>query len=142
MMRRFGAGLAVLALLQGFAAAPYTHGHSGIDAVSDEHHPHGHSLVHTHAFPHAHHDDDDAEPQAAGGTGHSEEQIWSVDSFVFAHPVISHPPAPVVPVFEAPPPELTSVWLGAYRPQPKAHGPPLASCSLLRAPPAFPPSFA
>lgn len=141
MLRRFSAGVAVVALLYGFSVAPYTHAHHAIDAVSDERHPHGQTLVHTHATPHAHHDAQRSESQASG-THDDAERIWSVDGFVFQQPVPSRAPAPVLLVFGEPPLGLTSVWLGAQRPQPKAHAPPFAWTSPVRAPPVVPPSFA
>jgi hypothetical protein len=141
MLCRFGAAVAVLAFLYGFSAAPYTHAHHAIDSASDERHPHGETLVHTHASPHSHHGADHPEPDPAGNQDR-DEQIWSVDSFVFQQPVASHAPSPVLLVFGEPHVQLTSIWLGADRPQPKAHGPPVGSPSGLRAPPAFLPAFA
>lgn len=141
MLRRFGAAVAALALLHGFAAAPFTHAHHGIDSVSDERHPHGETLVHTHASPHAHHDADHTDPDAASRDGRS-ERIWSVESFLFQPPVSSQGPSPVLLVFGEPHVPLTSMWLGVSRPEPMAHGPPLGSPTALRAPPAFLPLFA
>jgi len=141
MLRRFGAAVAVLAFVCGFSAAPYTHAHHAIDSVSDERHPHGDTLVHTHASPHSHHDADQSEPDPAGKED-SDDQIWSMDSFVFQPAVQGHAPSPVLLVFGESQVQLTSIWLGAQRPQPKAHGPPVGSPSGLRAPPAFLPTFA
>ncbi len=141
MLRRFSAVAAVLAFLCGFSAAPYTHAHHAIDSVSDEHHPHGDTLVHTHASPHSHHDADHSEPQPAGKED-SDEQIWSVDSFVFQQSVPSQAPFPVLLVSGEPHVQLTSMGFAADRLQPKAHGPPIGSPSGLRAPPAFLPTFA
>lgn len=141
MLRRIGAPLAVLALLFGLSAAPYTHAHHDIESVSDEHHPYGDTLVHTHASPHSHHDADHSEPEPADKK-ESDEQIWAVNGFVFQQPVPSHAPSPVLLVFGEPHVQLTSIWLGAPRTQPKAHGPPVGSPSGLRAPPAFLPTFA
>lgn len=141
MLRRFGASVAVLALLYGLFAAPYTHAHHAIESVTDEHHPYGQSLVHSHATPHEHHDDDESSPEAS--EKHDEDdRIWSVDSFLFQQPTLTHAPAPVLLVFGEPPLGLTSVWLGAERPQPKAHGPPLSLSTALRAPPVLLPTFA
>lgn len=141
MLRHFGAAVAVLALLFGLSAAPYTHAHHAIDSVSDEDHPRGDTLVHTHASPHSHHDADHSEPEPAGKDD-SDEQIWSVDSFVFQQPVPSQAPSPVLLVFGEPHVHLTSSWLGVDRPQPNAHGPPVGSPFGLRAPPASQPAFA
>jgi hypothetical protein len=141
MLGRFGAPLAVLALLFGLSAAPYTHAHHAIASVSDEHHPYGDTLVHTHASPHSHHDADDSEP-APAGQEESDERIWAVNGFVFQQPVPSHAPSPVLLVLGEPHVQLTSVWLGAPRMQPQAHGPPVGSPSGLRAPPAFLPTLA
>jgi hypothetical protein len=141
MLRPFGAPLAVLALLFGLSAAPYTHAHHAIESVSDEHHPYGDTLVHTHASPHSQHDADHPDP-APAGKEESDEQIWAVNTFLFQQPVPSHAPSPVLLVFGEPYVELTSVWLGASRMQPKAHGPPIGSPSGLRAPPAVLPTFA
>ena len=141
MLRRCGAAVAVLAFLNGFSAAPFTHAHHAIDSASDTLHPHGDTLVHTHASPHSHHDTDHSGPGPAG-TEDNDEQVWSVDSFVFQQSVPSHAPAPVLQVFDEPYAELTSTWLVLDRLQPKAHGPPVGSPSGLRAPPAFLPPFA
>jgi len=141
MLRRFGAAVAVLALLHGFSAAPYTHAHHAIDSASDERHPHGETRVHTHASPHSHHGADHSAPDPAGNQD-SDDRIWSVDGFVFQQPVRIHAPSPGLLVFGEPHVPLTSIWLGADRPQPKAHGPPVGSPSGLRAPPAFLPAFA
>jgi hypothetical protein len=141
MLGRVGAPLAVLALLFGLSAAPYTHAHHAIESVSDEHHPYGDTLVHTHASPHSHDDADHSEPEPAGKE-ESDEQIWAVNGFVFQQPVPSHAPSPVLLVGGGPHVQLTSIWLGADRPQPKSHGPPVGSPSGLRAPPVFIPTFA
>ena len=141
MLRRFGAAVAVLAFLYGFSAAPYTHAHHAIDSVSDEHHPHGDTLVHTHASPHSHHDADHPEREPADKED-SDDQIWSVDSFVFQQPAPGHAPPVVLLVFGELHVQLTSIVLGADLPQPRAHGPPVGSPSGLRAPPAFLPASA
>ena len=140
MLRHFGAAVAALALLCGLWAAPYTHAHHAIDSVSDEHHPQGETLVHTHASPHSHDDADhpDSEPTSDEDR---DDRIWSVDSFVFQQPVPNQAPSPVLVIFGEPHVQLTSIWLGAHRPQPKAHGPPAGSPCGLRAPPAFLPAF-
>lgn len=141
MLRRFGAAVAVLAFLCGFSAAPYTHAHHAIDAVSDEHHPQWETLVHTHASAHAHDDADHSEPEPAGNED-SDDQIWSVDSFVCQQPAPGHAPSPVLVVLGESQVQLTSPRLGVDRPQPKAHGPPAGSPSGLRAPPVSLPTFA
>ena len=141
MLHRFGAPLAVLALLFGLSAAPYTHAHHAIESVSDELHPYGDTFVHTHASPHSHHDADHSVPEPAKEE-ESDEQIWTVHGFVCQQPVPSHAPAHVLLVFGKPDVRLTSMWLGSDRLQPKAHGPPIGSPSGLRAPPAFLPAFA
>ena len=141
MLRRFWAVAAVLGFLCGFSAAPYTHAHHAIDSVSDEHHPYGDTVVHTHASPHAHHGANHSEPEP-GSPEEDDEQIWSVNSFVFQQPVPSHAPPPVLLVFGEPHVQLTCIWLGAPRMQPKAHGPPVGPPSGLRAPPTFLPTFA
>ena len=141
MLRRFGAAVAVLAFLYGFSDAPYTHVHHAIDSVSDEHHPHGDTLVHTHASAHSHHDADRPVPAPAGEED-SDDAIWSVDSFIFQQPVPHEAPSPVLAVFSTPHLPLTGAWLSAHRPQPKAHGPPVGLPSGLRAPPTSLPAFA
>ena len=141
MLRQSLAVAAVLAFLCGFSAAPYTHAHHAIDSVSDEHHPRGETLVHTHASPHAHHDADHPEPEPAGDEDR-DDQIWSVDSFVFQQSVPSQAPFPALQVSGEPHVQLTSMGFVADRPQPKSHGPPVGSPSGLRAPPAFLPTFA
>lgn len=141
MLRQFGAAVAVLAVLYGLSAAPYTHAHHAIDSVSDERHPHGDTLVHTHASPHAHGDVDGSEPRPAG-TEDSDERIWSVDGFVAQQSVPGQAPAPVLQIAGEPHVQLTSLGFVADRLQPRAHGPPTGSPSGLRAPPAFLPAFA
>lgn len=141
MVRRLVAVVAVLAVLCGLSAAPHTHAHHTIDAASDEHHPYGDTLVHTHASPHAHRAADQPGPGPAGHEGGG-EQIWSMESFVFQQPVPNHTPSPALLIFGEAHVRLTSAWLGAERPQPKAHGPPSGSPSGLRAPPASLPAFA
>lgn len=140
MLRHCGAAVAVLALLYGWSAAPYTHAHRAIDSLTDERHPHGVTLVHTHASPHAYHD--------AGRSGHDsggaedrQDQVWSIGSFAF------HPPAP----HEAPAPAFVDVGTPYVQPagngsradrlQPMAHGPPAVAPPGLRAPPEFLPAF-
>jgi hypothetical protein len=143
MLRYVGALLAVLALLFGLPAAPYTHAHHAIDSVSDEHHPHGESLVHTHASPHSHHDPAGSDHAPADEDKEErEEQIWAVKGFLFQQPVASHAASPVLLVSDEPLVQLTRVWVGAPRMQPPAHGPPVGCPSGLRAPPAFLPTFA
>jgi hypothetical protein len=122
------------------SAAPYTHAHHAIDSVTDERHPQGETLVHTHASPHSHDDADQRQSEPTSDEDR-EDRIWSVDSFVFQQPVPNQAPAPVLVVFGEAPIQLTSVWLGADRPQPKAHGPPARSPSGLRGPPVFLPAF-
>jgi hypothetical protein len=140
MLRRCGAAVAVLAFLCGFSAAPYTHAHHEIDSVTDEYHPHGETLVHTHASPHSQHD---ATHSLPGSHGKADvDSIWSVDNFVFQPPVPSHAPSPVLWVFGEPHVQLTSTGSGVDRPQPNAHGPPVGSPLGLRAPPASLPAFA
>jgi hypothetical protein len=141
MLRGFGAPVAVLALLFGLSAAPYTHAHHAIASVSDEHHPYGDTLVHTHASPHSHHDAHHSDHEPTGNE-ESDEQIWAVNSFVFQQTVPRHASSPVVLVFGEPHVQLTSIWLAAPRMQPQAHGPPVGSPPGLRAPPAFLPTFA
>jgi hypothetical protein len=140
MLRRLAAAVAVLAFVHGLSTAPYTHAHHAIDSASDERHPHGATLVHTHASPHSDHGAAHPLPGPAGGQ--DSEQVWSVDSFVFQQPIQSHAPLPALLVSFAPHTQLTSMWLGADRPHPKAHGPPIGSPPGLRAPPAFLPAFA
>ena len=141
MLRRFLAAAAVLAFLFGFSAAPYTHAHDGIGSVSDERHPAGDSLVHTHASPHAHHHADHSGPEP-DDTGGDADRIWSVSGFLFQQPVPTHVPSPVLLVFGEPHVQLISTWFGADRPRPNSHGPPAGSASGLRAPPACLPAFA
>jgi hypothetical protein len=137
MLRHLGAAVAVLALLFGLSAAPYTHVHQAIGSASDTQHPHGATLVHTHASPHSHHEPGQPGSEPTSG----EDQIWSVDSFVFHLPVPDQAPSPVLCAFGEPHAQLTRVWLGADRPQPRAHGPPIGSPSGLRAPPDTLPPF-
>ena len=141
MMRGCGAAVAVLAFLYGLSAAPYTHAHHAIDSVTDERHPHGDTLVHTHASPHGHQNAGHPEPEPAGKEDR-DERTWSVDSFVFQQSAPSHVPSPVLQVSGEPHVEQTSIWLAADRPQPKAHGPPVGCPFGLRAPPAFLPTYA
>ena len=140
MLRRFGAAAAVLAFLYGFSAAPFAHRHHAIDSVSDEQHPHGETLVHTHTSPHSHHGADRSEPRPAGRED-SDEQIWSVASFVPHQSAFSHTQPPALQVFGELYVELASVRLAAERWWPRAHGPPVQLPSGLRAPPAFLPAI-
>ena len=130
---------ALLAFLCGLSVAPYTHAHHTIHAVSDAHHQHGDTLVHTHASPHAHGDADRSAPSPAEPD--EDEQIWTVNSFVFEQAVPSPVPSPVLLLSGDLHVPLVSVWLGADRPQPKSHGTPVGPPSGLRAPPAFLPTF-
>jgi hypothetical protein len=139
MLRPLGAPLAVLALLFGLSAAPYTHAHHAIESVSDELHPYGDTLVHTHASSHSHGDADHSEPEPAKGK-ESDEQIWAVNGFACPQPVPIHAPPHVLLVSGEPCVQLTSIWLGTDRPQPNSHGPPVGSPSGLRAPPALLPA--
>lgn len=139
MLRRFGAAVAALALLYGFSAAPFTHAHRVIDPVSDEGHPHGTTLVHTHASSHTHHDGDDTRP-GAPGQEHG-ERTWSVESFVFQPVAHADAPVPVLCEFGELHIQLTDNSQGIPLPQPKAHGPPVGQPSGLRAPPAFLPLY-
>lgn len=140
MWRRTGAAVAVLAILYGFSAAPYTHAHHAIDSAGDERHPHGDTLVHTHASPHAAHAGH-SEPDASG-RDHRDERIWSVDSFVFQQTVQTQAPFPVIHVFGEVHVRPSGTRLTTDRPQRRTHGPPVGSPSGLRAPPASLPSFA
>lgn len=141
MLRRLGASIVVLALLCGFSAAPYTHAHHAIDSVRDGHHPHGDTLVHTHASAHSHRSADHPEQEPAGGEDGT-DQIWSVNTFVFRALATGHAPLPALVAFDELHVQLASLWLGAHRTRPSAHGPPIGLPSGLRAPPAFPPAFA
>jgi hypothetical protein len=138
MMRRLGAIVALLAFLGGFSSAPYTHAHHDIDSVSDEHHPHGGTLVHTHASTHSHHDADDPKPQPASQEDNDDDQIWSVQTFVSQQPPSGDAPPVVLVVFGELHIQPPSTWIAANWPQPKAHGPPTGGANGLRAPPAFP----
>ena len=140
MLRRFGAPLAVLALLFGLSVAPYTHAHHAIESESDELHPYGETLVHTHASPHTD-EADHSQPEPAKGE-ESDDRIWAVNGFVCQQPLSSHAPSHGLLVFGEPHVQLTSIRLCTDRPQPKSHGPPIGSPSGLRAPPAFLPAFA
>jgi hypothetical protein len=140
MLRRFEAAVAVLACLYGFSAAPYTHAHHTVASVIDERGPAGPPLVHTHVSPHSHHDADHPE---RGPVGHdSQDQIWSVDNFVFQQASSTHDPGVDVVIAGKPHIQLRSMWLGADRLPPRAHGPPVGPPSGLRAPPVFLPAFA
>jgi hypothetical protein len=141
MWRRFGAVVAVLVLLGGFSAAPYTHAHHTIDSVGDAHHPPGQSLVHTHASSHPDHDAGHPQPEP-GDQDESADRIWSVNSFVFQQQAPDHAPLPALVGAGQPHVQLIAIWLGAPRPQPRANGPPTGSPSGSRAPPAFLPLFA
>lgn len=138
LRRRLGAIVALLTFLCGFSAAPYTHAHHDIDSVSDEHHPHGDTLIHTHASPHSHHDADDSKPQPAGQEDHDDDQIWSVQTFVSQQPPSGDTPPVVLVVFGELHVYLTITWIAGNWRQPKAHGPPIGGPYGLRAPPALP----
>ena len=82
MLRRLSAAVSVLLFVCGCAAAPYMHAHHAIDSVGDERHPHGDTLVHAHASPHAHQDADHHGQEPGREDEH--DQIWSVSSSVMA----------------------------------------------------------
>lgn len=138
MLRRCGAIVAMLVVLGGFSAAPYTHAHHDIASVSDEHHPHGATLVHTHASPHSQHDADNSTPLPAGQEDQDDDQISSVPTFVSQQPPSADAPAVVLVVLGERHVQPARTWIAANRPQPKAHGPPIGSPLGLRAPPALP----
>ena len=140
MLRRLSAAVSVLAFVCGLAAAPYTHAHHAIDSVGDERHPHGDTLVHAHASPHAHQDAD--HPDRGPAREEEHDQIWSLNSSVSERPAPSHAPSVVLVAFGEPHVHLPGLWVDADRLQPKAHGPPVGSLTSLRAPPAFLPAFA
>lgn len=141
MLRWFGAITAVLALLCGFSAAPYTHAHHAIDSVRDGHHPHGDTLVHTHASPHSHrHADHPGQEPADREDG--TDQIWSMNTFVFQPLATGHAPLPALVAFDELHVQLSILWRGAHRTRPTAHGPPIGLPPGLRAPPAVPPALA
>jgi hypothetical protein len=140
MLRRFGAAVAVLACLSGFFAAPYTHAHHAIASVIDDQQTAAPPLVHTHASPHSHHDADHPE---RGPAGHdSQDQIWSVDNFVFQQAASTHDPGVDLVITGTSHIQLRSIWLRADRLPPRAHGPPVGPPSGLRAPPVFLPALA
>ena len=141
MLRHVGAAVTVLAFLYGSSAAPYTHAHHAIESVTDEHHPRGGTLVHTHASPHSHHDASHDPPEPAGNE-HGDDQIWSVGSFVFHQTAPSHVPSAVLVVLGELHVQPAGIWLSADRLQPQAHGPPAGPPSGLRAPPGLLPVFA
>lgn len=138
MPRRLGAIVALVAFLCGFSAAPYTHAHHDIDSVSDEHHPHGGTLVHTHASPHSHHDADDSKPQPASQEDNDDDRVWSVQTFVSPQPPSGDAPPVVLVVFGELHTQPTSAWIAADCLQPNAHGPPVGGPFGLRAPPPLP----
>jgi hypothetical protein len=137
MLRRCEACVALLALLAGFAAAPYTHAHHVIDAPGDAHHPR--TQLHTHATPHAPHRHD-AEPPPSE-TPDEDERIWSVATFVAHQPLPLQAGAPVILPRRHLHVELSRVWFVPHRLTPAAHGPPVVFPRSLRAPPAFLPLF-
>jgi hypothetical protein len=144
MVRRLSSCAAVLALLQGFWAAPYTHAHRSTG--TDEHRPHGHSVVHTHAAPHSHdhphtapHPDD---PDDGSCRHDADERVWSVDSFVCGQPAAVSAAAPALVPAGTPTVALIDFQLSPGQLRPRAHGPPSATPCGLRAPPAFLPAFA
>jgi hypothetical protein len=140
MWPRSSAAVTVLALLCGVWAAPYTHAHHAMESATGGHHPHGKTVVHTHASPHSHHQAGHPGADSAGDDDEA-DRIWSVDTFVFRQPVASQAPVPLLMVYGEPPVQLASVCLSAHPPQAKAHGPPVGSPSGLRAPPAYLPAF-
>lgn len=133
MLRRWAAGTAVLALLLGLAAAPYTHVHQAFEAPGDEHHSHAPTLIHSHVSSHS--PERDAGDAGAHVGEASAERIWSINSFVFQQAAAPHAPTSALFVSAVAFAEVTSVWLGAHRTHPEAHAPPPTSSSGLRAPP-------
>ena len=136
-MRRLGAVPAVLTILLGLVVLPHTHLHASA-ASADAHHDHHAPLVHAHVTPHDH----DAEPVDEGSDDEGgDQQIRSVDAFVFQPGAAPSAPMPVViatALIHFKVPELPARVIPAH---PPAHGPPLASTSALRAPPLAPPAL-
>jgi hypothetical protein len=148
MDRRPAAVLAVLALLLGFAAAPYTHFHSS--AAAGHHHGDDISpgtasnapLVHSHRASHVHGthtEQTDVEHDGAPANEHDVEQIWAVDGFIFQVTAAPQASVPVVLSYLSVHADADRVGIGRPVVVPPAHGPPFQPATALRAPPAFPP---
>lgn len=132
MFRRLGASLAVLALLSGLSAAPFTHAH-------DDHHADGGTLVHSHTTSHEHESIDESGRHV--DEGEDRGATWTVDTF-FGQPLATvHAPSPGILITAATDVDRDSVWLGTQRTEPVAHGPPAARPSSLRAPPLVQPTL-
>ena len=133
MFRRVGAGLAVLALLSGLSAAPFTHAH-------DDHHADGGTLVHSHTTSHEHEIVEES-GRHVDESEHRAGAIRAVDTFVGQPLAVVHAPIPGVLITAAIHADLDSVWLGTHRTEPVAHGPPAAFPPSLRAPPLIQPTL-
>jgi hypothetical protein len=134
MLRCLASVVALVGLLCGFAAAPYTHMHHASDAEADEDHAHASTFVHTHTSSH------DVESLDHHPSAHVEEsvpeEIWSLDTFVFPQSKTTHAPAPALIAYQAVDARPKVICFIGNRLAPWAHGPPAAADSPLRAPPS------
>jgi hypothetical protein len=137
MLHRLAAAVSGLALLVGFVGAPHSHVHLSGEALSDahDHHSPPPTLLHAHVTPHAE-DPDHHHPPGSNDTD-AEQRIWSV-TFTSQPAAAPTAPAPALPVSVVPPVVPAHAWIAQHIPQPRAHGPPCAGGSDLRAPPSAP----
>jgi hypothetical protein len=136
MLRQLLASASTLAVVVGFAAAPYAHFHPAQQrAANDSSHAHGHGVLHSHTTSHEdrHHHDAPAD----GETGNSHG--LSVDVFVFA-PVKTHALTNAVVVIPQAivPPRMASLWTIISPHPPPDHAAPSTLPSSPRAPPIPP----
>lgn len=136
MLRQAGAAISVLALLFGFAAAPFTHVHQSAHGTTDAHDRHAGpaALLHAHVAPHS---GDHGHPHAPADDDRDDEQrTWAVGGFAFQPASATPASSPVLHVCSVTPVQVPGSWSRLHVSQPGAHGPPAAGASNLRAPPA------
>lgn len=136
MFRRLRVATSVLALLLGLVAAPDAHVHQSAHGLSDAQQSHRITVLHAHVTPHPAAPDSHHHP--VDNSHDTDQEMWSVDGFVFQPASPQHAPLPavvvshIVHVMSAGTAEAVSVT------QPRAHGPPAVAGPSLRGPPPTP----
>lgn len=136
MLRRWSALAAIVAVLCGVGATPYTHAHHAIDSVADDHHPRGATLVHSHIAPH----EDRHDHESGRESDHREtadDPVWSVAPFVAHQQAVSSVYVPLAVNFVPALPHVEPTTVRIERDRPRAHAPPPARSLSLRAPPSL-----
>jgi hypothetical protein len=130
MIRRSSiAWLPAAALLLGLAAAPVTHVH---DVGADADHQHGTARVHSHASGHHDHH---APPPHEQDSRPDRVEAWTIEVAGTTAGAIAQPPSPAVDARAIPHPIVEDRVRIVDLAQARAHDPPLAGSSSLRAPP-------